>query len=86
MTDPQPTPQPLPQPPVAEQRPHRFTRHGVTIEDPYAWLKDPAYPEVVDKDVLAYVEAENAYFDAVMGPRQPLIDRLYDEMGQEQGR
>ncbi len=50
-------------PPVAETRPHSFTIHGTTIEDPYAWLKDPAYPEVTDKDVLAYVEAENAYFE-----------------------
>ena len=28
-------------PPIAETRPHSFTAHGVTIEDPYAWLKDP---------------------------------------------
>ena len=67
-------------PPVAETRPHSFTAHGITIDDPYAWLKDPAYPEVTDKDVLAYVEAENAYFESVMAPRQPLIDRLYEEM------
>ncbi|WP_298090210.1 S9 family peptidase [uncultured Sphingomonas sp.] len=69
-----------PTPPVAEQRPHSFTAHGITIEDPYTWLKDPDYPEVGDADVLAYLEAENAYFDAVMAPRQPLVDRLYEEM------
>ncbi|MDY0959473.1 S9 family peptidase [Sphingomonas sp. CFBP8993] len=67
-------------PPVAETRPHSFTAHGITIEDPYAWLKDPAYPEVEDKDVLAYLEAENGYFEAAMAPRQPLVDRLYEEM------
>ncbi|RZL52465.1 MAG: hypothetical protein EOP65_15475, partial [Sphingomonas sp.] len=33
-------------PPVAARRPHSFTTHGITIEDPYAWLKDPDYPEV----------------------------------------
>ncbi|RSU46610.1 S9 family peptidase [Sphingomonas sp. S-NIH.Pt15_0812] len=76
MTDPQPTPQP----PVAAQRPHSFTRHGVTIDDPYAWLKDPDYPEVGDPDILAYLEAENAYFEAVMAPHRPLVDRLYEEM------
>ncbi len=43
-------------------------------------MKDPRLSEVTDKDVLAYVEAENAYFEAVMAPRQPLIDRLYEEM------
>lgn len=67
-------------PPVAATRPHSFTAHGVTIEDPWAWLKDPNYPEVTDKDVLAYLEAENAYFEAVMKPHQPLVDRLYEEM------
>ncbi len=75
MTDPN-----LPQPPVAARRLHRFTAHGVTVEDPYAWLKDPNYPEVGDPEVLAYLEAENAYFDAMMAPHRPLVDRLYEEM------
>jgi oligopeptidase B len=67
-------------PPIAETRPHSFTAHGVTIEDPYAWLKDPNYPEVTDTDVLAYLAAENAYFESVMAPHKPLIDTLYAEM------
>ena len=69
-----------PKPPIAERRPHSFTAHGVTIEDAYAWLKDPGYPDVTDKDVLGYLEAENAYFEAVMAPHQALTDRLYEEM------
>jgi len=67
-------------PPIAERRPHSFTAHGITIEDPWAWIKDPGYPEVTDKDVLAYLDAENAYFEAVMAPHKPLVDRLYEEM------
>ncbi|MDQ2764068.1 MAG: S9 family peptidase, partial [Pseudomonadota bacterium] len=67
-------------PPVAERRPHSFTAHGITIDDPYAWIKDPGYPEVTDKNVLAYIEAENAYFETVMAPHKPLTDRLYEEM------
>jgi oligopeptidase B len=67
-------------PPVAATRPHSSTTHGVTIDDPWAWLKDPSYPDVTDKDVLAYLKDENAYFDAVMKPHQPLVDRLYEEM------
>jgi oligopeptidase B len=70
----------LPPPPVAERRPHSFTRHGITIEDPWAWIRDPGYPEVTDKDVLAYLEAENAYFETVMAPHRPLIDTLFGEM------
>ncbi|WP_353204118.1 S9 family peptidase [Sphingomonas sp.] len=69
-----------PTPPIAETRPHSFTAHGVTIHDPYAWLKDPNYPEVGDTDVLAYLEAENAYFEGVMAPLKGLTDRLYAEM------
>ncbi len=67
-------------PPIAATRPHRFERHGVTIEDPWAWLRDPGYPDVTDQDVLAYLEAENAYFDAVMAPLKPLADTLFAEM------
>ena len=67
-------------PPIAPQRPHSFTAHGITIDDPWAWLKDPNYPDVTDPDVLAYLEAENAYFEAQMAPHRPLVDRLYEEM------
>ena len=70
----------LPPPPVAERRPHSLTLHGVTLDDPYAWLKDPGYPEVTDPDILAYLKAENAYFDAAMAPHSGLVDRLYEEM------
>ena len=69
-----------PKPPIAATRPHSFTTHGITIDDPWAWLKDPSYPDVKDKDVLAYLEAENAYFEAMMAPHKPLTDRLYEEM------
>lgn len=67
-------------PPVAATRPHSFTRHGVTIEDPWAWLRDPGYPTVTDKDVLAYLAEENAYYEAVMAPHKPLADALFAEM------
>ena len=70
----------LPKPPVAATRPYSFERHGVTIEDPWHWLRDPGYPNVADKDVLAYLEAENAYYDAVMKPLKPLADTLFKEM------
>ena len=70
----------LPPPPRAEQRPHSFERHGVRIEDPYHWLRDPSYPKVDDADVLAYLKAENAYFEAAMAPHQPLIETLFQEM------
>ena len=70
----------LPPPPVAAQRPHSFERHGIRVEDPYHWLKDQSYPTVDDEDVLSYLRAENAYFEAAMRPHQPLIETLFQEM------
>jgi oligopeptidase B len=35
---------------------------------------------VTDPDILSYLEAENAYFEAAMAPHRPLVDRLYEEM------
>jgi len=71
---------PLPPPPVAEQRPHSYERHGIRIEDPWFWLKDQSYPVVDDPDVLAYLRAENAYYEAAMAPHRPLIETLVAEM------
>jgi len=70
----------LPPPPVAEQRPYSFERHGVTVQDPYHWLKDQSYPTVDDAEVLSYLRAENAYFEAAMAPHRPLIETLFQEM------
>lgn len=67
-------------PPVAPQRLNSITHHGRTIEDPWAWLRDPGYPEVKDKDILAYLAEENAWFEQAMAPQQPLIDTLFTEM------
>jgi len=69
-----------PIPPIAEQRAHSYDRHGITVSDPWAWLRDPNYPKVEDADVLDYLKSENDYFDAVMAPHQPLIDTLFAEM------
>jgi oligopeptidase B len=70
----------FPKPPVAATRPHSFTRHGVTIEDPWAWLRDPRYPEVTGRDIRAYLGAENAYYRQVMAPLKPLSRTLFKEM------
>ena len=68
------------QPPIAAKRPHSFTHHGITVADPYNWLKDPGYPKVDDADVLAYLKAENAYFEAQMAPLAGLTGTLFDEL------
>lgn len=67
-------------PPVAEERPYSYSHHGITIEDPYHWLKDASYPEVDDPDVLAYLAAENRYFEHMMAPRRELVETLFEEI------
>ncbi|MED5543771.1 MAG: S9 family peptidase [Pseudomonadota bacterium] len=66
--------------PVAAKKPHSFTHHGITVQDEYAWLRDPGYPEVTDAEVLAHLEAENRWFEARMAPHQARIDALFTEM------
>jgi oligopeptidase B len=70
----------LPAAPKAEQRPYSYERHGVTIEDPWHWLRDPKYPNVDDPDVISYLKAENAYFEGWKAEHQGLIDQLFEEM------
>jgi oligopeptidase B len=67
-------------PPIAAKLPHSVTHHGHTVSDDYAWLRDPGYPEVTNKAILAHLEAENAWFEARMKPRKGLIDNLFSEM------
>ncbi len=67
-------------PPIAAKKPHSLTHHGITVTDDYAWLRDPGYPEVSDPEVLAHLEAENAWFEARMAPQRARIDGLFTEM------
>jgi oligopeptidase B len=67
-------------PPVADKRPHSSTHHGITLTDDYYWLKDQGYPKVDDKDVLDYLKAENAYFEAQMAPHKDLVETIFQEM------
>ncbi len=67
-------------PPVARRGNHRFTVQGITIEDPYAWLRDKDYPKVDDPEILAYLKAENAYFEDRMGDASMLTEALFQQM------
>jgi len=65
----------LPSPPIARKVHIETKLHGVTLVDDYAWLRDKENP-----DVTAYLEAENAYAEAVMAPLAGLREKLYEEM------
>jgi oligopeptidase B len=73
-------PHEIPAPPSAGQRPYRYERHGFTIEDPWHWLRDPKYPQVEDAEVLAYLHAENDFFQSWAMQHQPMLDELFEEM------
>ena len=67
-------------PPVTEKRDHSETHHGITINDPYAWLRDPGYPEVKDEKILTHLKAENAWFETRMAGQKDKTDALFKEM------
>lgn len=67
-------------PPIADKREHSYTHHGITMSDPYHWLKDQSYPTIDDADVLDYLKAENAWFEARMARHKPLVETLFEEM------
>ncbi len=68
------------QPPVAKRIPTSREYHGKALHDDFLWLRDASYPEVDDPDILAYLEAENSWFEQQMAPLQPAVDTLYEEM------
>ncbi|HEV2036209.1 MAG TPA: S9 family peptidase [Candidatus Dormibacteraeota bacterium] len=64
-----------PKPPIAPERPAILERHGDRRVDPYYWMRHKDDPEVI-----AHLEAENAYTDAVMAPTTELQETVYREI------
>src|SRR5438034_114515 len=63
------------QPPAARRIPKADTLHGDIRVDDYSWLRQRSDPEV-----RKYLEAENAYTEAVMKPTLALQETLFNEM------
>ena len=63
------------QPPIAKVVPVSTTWFGDTRTDPYAWLRDRN-----DPDTIRYLEAENAYTQAMTKSTEGLQTTLYSEM------
>jgi oligopeptidase B len=62
-------------PPVAPRVPHSEVRHDEKVTDDYHWLRERSNPEVTK-----YLEAENAYTEAMTKDLKPFEDALYHEM------
>ena len=63
------------QPPAAPRRPQARVVHDDRVEDPYAWMKDKSDPAL-----LAYLEAENAFTEAITAPLGELAQQIYDDI------
>ncbi|MFN3005227.1 S9 family peptidase [Mycolicibacterium wolinskyi] len=62
-------------PPVAKRANHRREHHGDVFIDPYEWLRDKDDPEVI-----AHLEAENAYTAEATAHLEPLRQKIFDEI------
>ncbi len=73
-------------PPIADKRPVAVTHHGQTRIDEYAWLRAENWQEVMRDpsalapEIRAYLDAENAYFAAMMADTTELQEQLFQEM------
>ncbi len=63
-----------PQPPVAQKIHTEHPINGSVLVDDYAWLRQKQNPVV-----LHYLEAENAYAEAMTADEKPLAEKLYKE-------
>ena len=61
--------------PVAKKIDQTFELHGDVRRDDYYWMRDKTNPEVI-----AHLEAENAYFKEMMKPAQELCEEVYKQM------
>src|SRR5215472_17470657 len=64
-----------PQPPVAKPVEHISVWHGRKFTDPFFWLREKSNPAVIK-----YLEAENAYTEAMTKDLRPFADALSKEM------
>ena len=73
-------------PPTAKTELVTHELHGKRREDPYHWLRDEQWqevmrdPSVLQQDIRDYLEAENSYLEEVMGGTKDLQETLFQEM------
>jgi oligopeptidase B len=75
-----------PNAPRAHQESCITHHHGVELQDPYAWLRDANWQEVMrdpgklSTHIRKYLEAENAYTKLALARTEELQSRLFEEM------
>lgn len=68
------------QPPIANKIDYSFTLHGQKITDEYHWLRDIKWPNVDDKEIIEYLQAENKYSEQFFQPLQEEKDKIFEEL------
>ncbi len=77
---------PLATPPVAPKKPFAISAHDHTRNDEYHWMRlseeqrNAKEPDAHTREVIAHLDAENAYTDAILAPVKPLRETLFKEM------
>ncbi|MEO0673074.1 MAG: S9 family peptidase, partial [Pseudomonadota bacterium] len=73
-------------PPVAKREPKTSMWHGETLTDDYAWLRADngqdvmRDPSVLDADIRAHLDAENAFTKSWLADTEGLQETLFNEM------
>ncbi len=76
----------LPAAPRPAKKPVSDTRHGKTRIDDYAWMRAADWqamfhdPSILEPEIRAHLEAENAYMKAAMADTDALQKQLFAEM------
>ncbi|EPJ45453.1 MAG: protease II [Osedax symbiont Rs1] len=72
-----PTPANIMAAPIAKKIPHKMEIHHHQRVDNYYWMRDD---ERRDSDILAHLNAENTYTDAMLAAQKPLQELLFSEL------
>lgn len=63
--------------PIAKKIPHKMTMHNHQRLDNYYWMRDD---QRSDENILAHLNAENNYADAILSEQKPLQETLFEEL------
>ncbi|WP_425361152.1 S9 family peptidase [Candidatus Tisiphia endosymbiont of Stenodema calcarata] len=67
-------------PPIADKIDYNFVLHGQKITDEYAWLRDSEWPNVSNKKIIEYLQAENKYSEQFFAQLQQEKDKIFEEL------
>jgi len=63
--------------PIANKIPHKMEIHNHQRVDNYYWMRDD---QRSDESILAHLECENEYADAMLADQKPLQESLFEEL------